>query len=73
MENQHRLLAGQRELNGEEIGLMNGIKSQGQQLEVLVEMLKRGDFDQRWVAIGKTHLQEGIMCLLRAVGKPTSF
>ncbi|WP_423815292.1 DUF7681 family protein, partial [Pseudomonas viridiflava] len=27
----------------------------------------------RWIAIGKTHLQQGLMCLTRAVAKPEFF
>lgn len=73
MENQHRHIAGYRELSGEEIALMNGIKGLGQQLETLIETLHRPEFDQRWVSIGQTHLQQGIMALVRAVGKPTTF
>lgn len=73
MENQHRHIAGYRELSGEEIGLMNGIKGLGQQLETLIETLRRPEYDQRWVSIGQTHLQQGIMALVRAVAKPTTF
>lgn len=29
--------------------------------------------DQRWVSIGATHLQEGLMALTRGVAQPTSF
>jgi len=29
--------------------------------------------DQRWVSIGATHLQEGLMALTRAVAKPEFF
>lgn len=29
--------------------------------------------DYRWIAIGETHLQQGIMALVRAVAQPTSF
>ena len=29
--------------------------------------------DPRWLAIGKTHLQTGAMCLKRAVSKPDDF
>ena len=29
--------------------------------------------DQRWVSIGRTHLQEGFMALVRAVAQPTTF
>ena len=28
---------------------------------------------QRWAAIGRTHLQEGLMALTRAVAQPTTF
>jgi hypothetical protein len=73
MENQHRHIAGYRELSHDEIAVMNGIKGLGQQLEVLVETLRRKEFDQRWVSIGQTQLQQGIMALVRAVGKPTTF
>ena len=73
MENQHRHIAGHRELSGAEIGVMNGIKAQGQQLEVLIETLRRDGVDQRWVSIAQTHLQQGIMALVRAVAKPTTF
>ena len=31
------------------------------------------DTDKRWVAIARTHLQEGFMALTRAIAKPTSF
>ena len=29
--------------------------------------------DQRWVSIGATHLQEGLMALTRGVAQPTTF
>lgn len=28
---------------------------------------------ERWAALGKTHLQEGLMALVRAVAQPTTF
>ena len=31
------------------------------------------DTDKRWVAIARTHLQEGFMALTRAIAKPTTF
>lgn len=33
----------------------------------------RAGADQRWVGIGKTHLQQGFMALVRSVAKPNSF
>lgn len=74
MDNQHRHIKGYRELSPKEIELMNKIKSMGEQLGDLVDEL-RGNFDtdKRWVAIGKTDLQTGIMALVRSVAKPTTF
>lgn len=77
MDNQHREIKGYRELGAEEIALMNKIKSKGAEVGELVEELKNlrvnSALDQRWVAIGATHLQEGFMALTRAVAKPTFF
>lgn len=74
MENQHREIKGYRELTQQEIDLMNTIKEQGVQLGRLVEMLRAmPDLDQRWVSIGATELQQGLMALTRSVAKPTFF
>ena len=29
--------------------------------------------DPRWLAIGRTHLQEGFMAAIRSIAKPTTF
>lgn len=74
MENQHRKIKGYRELTQAEIDLMNRIKAQGAKLGELVEELKNTtDLDQRWVAIGATDLQKGVMALTRSVAKPEFF
>lgn len=74
MENQHRKIKGYRELNQDEISLMNEIKTKGVELGDLVEKLKRsGAPDMRWIGIGGTHLQQGLMALTRAVAKPDFF
>jgi len=75
MENQHRLITGYRDLTQEEIALMNRIKENGAVLGTLVEALRiaPGNIDQRWVSLGQTHLQEGLMALTRAVARPTTF
>jgi hypothetical protein len=74
MENQHREIKGYRELGAEEIALMNVIKMKGAELGELVASLRAvPDVDPRWVSIGATHLQEGLMALTRAVAKPTFF
>lgn len=85
MENQHRKIKGYRELTQEEIDLMNEIKQKGIELDDLVEKLSTYTLDQvpadlrtdsqaqRWISIGKTHLQQGLMALTRAVAKPEFF
>lgn len=74
MENQHRKITGYRELSQQEINLMNEIKAIGSQLELLVNKVSsEGNGDQRWAAIARTELQQGLMALTRAVAKPESF
>lgn len=74
MDNQHRHIKGYRELSPKEIELMNKIKLTGEQLGDLVDELRDNfDTDKRWVEIGETDLQTGIMALVRSVAKPTTF
>lgn len=74
MENQHRHIKGYRDLSQEEIDLMNEIKTQGAKLGELVGKLRAVEgLDQRWVSIGETNLQQGLMALTRSVAKPTFF
>lgn len=74
MENQHREIKGYRELNESEIAAMNEIKTKGEELGELVLKLKSTEgIDQRWVSIGATELQTGLMALTRAVARPTFF
>lgn len=74
MENQHRKISGYRELTEHEIALMNQIKEHGEALGDLVEQLRTTTgLDQRWVSIGATDLQKGLMALTRGVAQPTTF
>jgi len=74
MENQHREIKGYRELDEQDIALMNEIKEKGAELGLLVEKLSESAYtDKRWIAIGKTDLQTGLMALTRSVAKPTFF
>jgi hypothetical protein len=74
MDNQHRKISGYRELNQAEIDLMNQIKAKGREIGELVDALKASDWaDPRWVAIGATDIQKGLMALTRAVAKPEFF
>ena len=74
MDNQHRHIKDYRELSEAEIALMNDIKRLGEVLGELVSRLRATeDIDQRWVSIGATDLQTGLMALTRAVARPESF
>lgn len=74
MDNQHRKISGYRELSQEEIDLMNQIKVKGSELGELVAKLRATNgLDQRWISIGSTDLQTGLMALTRGVAQPTTF
>ena len=74
MDNQHRQIKGYRELSQEEIDLMNEIKAKGAEIGKLVEKLRAADgLDQRWVSIGATDFQTGLMALTCSVAQPTFF
>jgi hypothetical protein len=74
MENQHQKIKGYRDLTQQEIDLMNGIKEKGVELGELIAILRETpELDQRWVSIGQTDLQTGLMALIRAVARPESF
>ena len=74
MENQHRQIKGYRELTQEEINLMNEVKQEGVELGDLFEKLEKIEsLDKRWLAIGKTDLQKGLMATTRAIARPEFF
>jgi hypothetical protein len=75
MDNQQPKIHGYRELNEKEIAAINDIKHAAEQIEILIESLvaRPINTDARWLAIGKTELQQGFMALTRAVAQPTTF
>ena len=79
MENQHQKIKGYRDLNQEEIDLMNEIKAKGEELKALHDKAKTfiianprdASAEQlRWLAIGRTNYQQGLMAITRAVAAP---
>ncbi len=67
-------ITGYRQLNEAEAALMNEIKAEGVKLGELVAKLRATEgLDQRWVSIGATGLQTGLMALTRGVAQPTTF
>lgn len=74
MENQHKQIKGYRDLTQAEIELMNEVKAKGSEIGELVEKLLATDgLDKRWISIGKTDIQTGLMALVRGIAQPTNF
>ena len=74
MENQHRKIKGYRELSEAEIEMMNKVKELGKLIDETITPLRSEEaLDQRWVSIGVTHLQQGLMAVTRGIAKPTFF
>lgn len=67
-------VTGYRKLTQEEVDLMNAVKAKGDEIGALIyELRANANLDQRWVSIGSTQIQLGLMALVRAVAKPTNF
>lgn len=73
MDNQHRLIKGYKDFDQKTLDTINEIKLMGKDIGEFCEKLKETDVDQRWLAIGITDLQRGLMALTRAVAKPDFF
>lgn len=74
MRDQHTKITGYRDLTQAEIDLMNEIKAAGVHLnDLIVKLRTLPNLDQRWVSIGMTDLQTGLMALTRGVAQPTTF
>jgi len=74
MENQHKKIAGYRDLSQEEIDLMNEGKILAEQCGEFINKLSGTEStDKRNVALGKTNLQQGFMWAIRSIAKPTTF
>lgn len=67
-------MKGYRQLNAEELAVVDEVKSKAVEIGALVDKLKAvPGFDQRWISIGATDLQKGFMGLVRGITQPTTF
>ena len=81
-------IRGYRELTPGEVQLINDIKEKANEVGAMVAVLRSyvvntpfavppgvdpNKFDQRWISLGATHLQEGFMALVRGVARPEGF
>jgi len=88
MDNQHRQIKGYRELDAEDIALLNEAKeiaavvgefcgklaARAAQPAIRPDgVLTPGAIDKRWLAIGQTKLQLGFMAVNRSITRPGFF
>lgn len=67
-------IKGYRELTQAEIEAVNAVKGLAVTVgNVIDELRKNPNLDQRWVSIGTTHLQQGFMAVIRGITRPTTF
>ncbi|QFZ84642.1 hypothetical protein GFK26_18620 [Variovorax paradoxus] len=78
-------ITGYRQLSEEEAALMNEAKALGQQMGGFIAKLRAyvpentagvapgSTLDQRWISIGATDLQTGLMAVTRGIARPTTF
>ena len=62
-------IKGYQELSSEDLQAINDLKELENSLGSVVESLSG---DPRWRAIGRTHLQQGFMALVRSIARPES-
>ncbi len=63
-----------RDLNLSEIELINLVETINAEIGYLVTQLaQNAELDQRWIAIGKTQIQQGLMALTRGITQPVFF
>ncbi len=71
MDNQHKRIAGYRDLTQAEIDLMNEAKALEAQANGLIDRMRATpDLDQRNIALGQTYVEEAFSRLVRAVARP---
>lgn len=63
-------VAGYTAQSQERVDLVNANKQEEELLLRMVDELRKTDADPRWLAVAKTHFEQGFMCLNRAVFKP---
>lgn len=62
-------IQGYRELNESETDLINRVKDTEIDVADIWRIVKEHESDPRWLAIAKTHFQEGFMAMVKAIAK----
>ena len=65
-------VAGYRPQNDDNVFLVNKNKQMEESILRLLDTFKTDEaFDQRWLAVGRTHIEQGFMAINRAIFRPT--
>lgn len=73
MKDQHSKITGYRDLTQSEIDTVNAVKAVEQDFARLWHDLGQlPDIDRRWLAVARTHIEEGCTAAVRAVARPDS-
>jgi hypothetical protein len=71
VDNQHKRITGYRDLKQTEIDAMNAVKATEQDVAVLWrDIAGQDEIDGRWLAIARTHFQEGFSAMVRSIAQP---
>ncbi len=71
MENQHQKITGYRDLDQTEIDAMNAVKAVERDFALVWKTLGSvPGVDRRWLAVARTHIEEGCSAAVRAVARP---
>ena len=71
MTNKGLPVPGYREQSNDAVALVSGNKViEEQVLRILDDLARRDDVDKRWLAIGRTSIEQGFMAVNRSIFKP---
>lgn len=63
-------VAGCRPQSSENVAFVNANKIAEEHFLRLLDLLQTKDVDQRWLAVGRTHIEQGFMAVNRAIFRP---
>jgi hypothetical protein len=63
-------VAGYKPQSQNNVDLVNANKALEEEILRILDRLRTMDVDQRWLAIGRTHLEEGFMAVNRSIFQP---
>ena len=78
VDNQHKKISGDRDLNEDEIYVMNALKDHEHRMGGVLttienQMSDHGDREAgRWLSLARTHLETGFMFAIKAVARPSN-